>query len=116
MSIDGIGKPGSPKLPGADEVGARSSATGGERFEVGKPASLEAASGSDALQALGRGDISLDEYLDTRVAEAVAHLAGQLSPEQLEFVQQTLREQLRTDPVLIELVRRTTGSVPTDLE
>ena len=54
----------------------------------------------------------LDAYLDIRVADAVGHLEGKLSPEQLEFVKEELREQLRSDPVLIELVRRATGQSP----
>jgi len=37
---------------------------------------------------------------------------GKLSPDQLEFVKQSLRDQMATDPVLIELVQRTTGAAP----
>ena len=37
---------------------------------------------------------------------------GRIGGEQLEFVKTALREQLRTDPVLTELVRRSTGSLP----
>ena len=52
----------------------------------------------------------MDAYLDARVEEAVQHLADRLGADQLEFVKSSLREQLRTDPVLTELVRRATGA------
>jgi hypothetical protein len=53
--------------------------------------------------------MSVDQYLDTRVEQAVDHLRDKLSAEQLEFVKSSLREQLAADPVLAELVRRATG-------
>jgi hypothetical protein len=46
------------------------------------------------------------------VADATAHLEGKLAAEQLEFVKRSLRQQLSTDPVLVELIRRATGSAP----
>jgi hypothetical protein len=110
MSIDGIGKPGGV-VPGAPAAGA-GAAQGS--FEVGAPAeatAANAASGSDAFQALERGEISVDQYLDARVESAVAPLVSRLSPEQLEFVRGELRGALETDPVLVELVRKTTGAI-----
>jgi hypothetical protein len=110
MSIDGIGKPGGV-APGAPAAGA-GAAQGS--FEVSAPpgaAAASAAGGSDAFQALERGEISVDQYLDARVESAVAPLVSRLSPEQLEFVRGELRGALETDPVLVELVRRTTGAV-----
>jgi hypothetical protein len=109
MSIDGIGKrggvaPGAP-VPGA--VPAQSS------FEVGGPEAASApaapSDASDAFLALERGEISVDQYLDARVESAVAPLLARLSPEQLEFVRSELRSSLTTDPVLVELVRKTTS-------
>jgi hypothetical protein len=108
MSIDGIGKPGGV-VPGAPAAGAARGS-----FEVGAPGPATAASaanGSDAFQALERGEISVDQYLDARVESAVAPLVSRLSPEQLEFVRGELRGALETDPVLVELVRKTTGAV-----
>jgi hypothetical protein len=108
MSIDGIGKPGGV-APGAPAAGAARGS-----FEVGAPAAASASSaagGSDAFQALERGEISVDQYLDARVESAVAPLVSRLSPEQLEFVRGELRGALETDPVLVELVRKTTGAV-----
>jgi hypothetical protein len=111
MSIDGIGKrggvtPGAP-VPGA--APAQGSFEVGEVAGVGAPA--EATGQSDAFLALERGEISVDQYLDARVESAVAPLLSRLSSEQLEFVRAELRSALTTDPVLIELVRKTTSGV-----
>ena len=131
MGIDGIGKPPGSNIPSAPPISGAGSAPGTEPFKVERGAGASAttgtagasgasatagASGAKASEALGglqRGEISLDQYLDTRVNEATSHLAGKLSPDQLEFVKHSLREQMATDPVLVELVQRTTGSVPT---
>jgi hypothetical protein len=109
MGIDGIGKPsgvGPVSVPGvAPAKGA---------FELGAPdavGSSEAAGGSDAFRALERGEISVEQYLDARVEGAVAPLLSKLSPEQLDFVRSELRAALEVDPVLVELVRKTTGVV-----
>lgn len=108
MSIDGIGKRGGV-APGASVPGASPTQNA---FEVAAPAAAApaAATGaSDAFLALERGEISVDQYLDARVEHAVAPLLSRLSPEQLEFVRVELRSALTTDPVLVELVRKTTG-------
>ena len=109
MGIDGIGKRGGV-TPGASVPAAP--ATSGS-FELGQ---AEAAGGaapagaaSDAFLALERGELSVEQYLDARVEGAVAPLIARLSPEQLEFVRAELRTALSTDPVLVELVRKTTG-------
>ena len=116
MGIDGIGKPGPGGLPAnVPGAGGPSAAGGpGEEFKVEKSARAAGVEGSDELGRLQRGELSLDDYLDSRSAEAVRHLEGKLPAEQLEFVQQTLREQLATDPVLVELVRRVTGKLPSE--
>jgi hypothetical protein len=111
MGIDGIGKP-----PGAS-IGSLGGVAGGEAPRAAEPFAVDRATPaapseriSAALSSLQRGELSLDQYLDGRVSEATNHLAGKISPEQLDFVKQSLREQLATDPVLVELVQRTTGS------
>jgi hypothetical protein len=116
MGIDGIGKPGPGGLPGSLPGAASSGPVGkaGEEFKVTKSSAAPGVEGSDALGRLERGEIALDDYLDARSAEAVRHLEGKLPAEQLQFVQQTLREQLATDPVLVELVRRATGKLPSE--
>src|SRR5688572_22775221 len=109
MSIDGIGKRGGV-TPGAS-VPDTAQAPGS--FELGKAEGTGAASpvgpASDAFLALERGEISVEQYLDARVEGAVMPLLARLSPEQLEFVRAELRAALSTDPVLLELVRKTTG-------
>ena len=109
MSIDGIGKRGGV-APGGAVPGA---APAQGSFELGAPdaASAPTAAGgaSDAFAALERGEISVDQYLDARVESAVEPLLSRLSPEQLELVRSELRSALTTDPVLVELVRKTTS-------
>ncbi len=107
MGIDGIGKPpGAPPLEGPS--GASGAAGTGASFRVEDTAPASSVQTSE-LEKLARGEISLDDYLDARVSEAVQHLEGRLNTEQLAFVRQTLRDELATDPVLVELVRQATG-------
>jgi hypothetical protein len=111
MSIDGIGKPpgAPPGVGGAGGVGEVGKS--GESFQVGEASAVEGPAGSDDLGRLQRGEISVDDYVDSRVEHATEHLAGKLPTEQLEFVKNALREQIATDPVLLELVRRATGGL-----
>lgn len=67
---------------------------------------------SEALQRLKSGQISLDEYLDLRTERALDHVRGKVPADMLETIRVTLKDQLRSDPVLIELVQRATGQVP----
>ena len=113
MGIDGIGKPPGSTLGGVSGISGSEPPRAAEPFAVGQsapPAIAGATPVSAALSSLQRGELSLDQYLDGRVSEATSHLAGKLSPEQFDFVRQSLREQLATDPVLVELVQRATGS------
>ncbi len=108
MGIDGIGKP-PPIGPTGAPLGPTAASPTTARFEVGATAEVKP---SGELARLERGEIGLDAYLDGKVNEATQHLAAKLSPEQLAFVRQTLRSELASDPVLVELVRRTTGKIP----
>jgi hypothetical protein len=115
MGIDGIGKPPGASIGGVGGIQGGDAARPAEAFklESGAPSAASAPSRiSAALSSLQRGELSLDQYLDGRVSEATGHLVGKISADQLEFVKQSLREQLATDPVLVELVQRTTGSAP----
>jgi hypothetical protein len=107
MGIDGIGK-APPVAPPGSSTPAGASPSGGD-FRVGEAAAP--ASASD-LSRLERGEIGLEQYLEARVADATRHLDGRVSAEQLDFVKRTLREELSSDPVLMELVRRATGKTP----
>jgi hypothetical protein len=117
MGIDGIGKPPGGGLPpgGPSDVG--SAGKTGKSFSVDGVKGVEGAeavSGAqdESLARLSRGEITLDQYLDESVTTAIAPLQGQLSSEQLEFVKDTLREQMVSDPVLVDLVKRATGETP----
>jgi hypothetical protein len=117
MSIDRIGKAGGglpvegagPAAP--SEIGAKPTA----EFKVSRPGAVDAAEPS-SLDRLRAGEISLNEYLDAQVHQATAHLDGRLSADQLSFIRENLREQLSTDPVLVDLVKSTTGAMPSARE
>jgi hypothetical protein len=111
MGIDGIGKPPGASIGSVGGIPGGDAASGVEPFALDRSAPAAASDRvSAALSSLQRGELSLDQYLDGRVNEATSHLSGKLSPDQLDFVKQSLRDQLATDPVLVELVQRTTGS------
>ena len=120
MGIDGIGKPPGANIGGVPGPAGIAPARPAESFSVetgagaaGSHAPVSNGSRvSAALMSLPRGELSVAQDLDGRVTDATNHLVGKLSPDQLEFVKQSLREQLSTDPVLVELVQRTTGSAP----
>lgn len=109
MSIDRIGKgpgivpPTSSEIAGPSPTGAR------EAFRVSRAEATGAAGPVERVQA---GEINVDEYLDIKVNEATAHLSGTLAPDQLAFVKESLREQLATDPALVDLVRGASGAIP----
>jgi hypothetical protein len=105
MGIDGIGKP--PPIAPAGAPAAPAGA-GGE-FGVTR---AEGAAPSGELARLERGELGLDQYLDAKVDAATAHLTARLAPEQLDFVRSTLRTELESDPLLLELARRATGKTP----
>jgi hypothetical protein len=108
MSIDGIGRGGPPG--GVASIADALPAGGAP--EIGGASSSRGVAGSEALGQLQRGELSLSQYLDVTVQQAVQHLQGKLPSEQLGFVRAELRRQLESDPALQELVRRTTGQAP----
>jgi hypothetical protein len=110
MPIDGIGKPPSVPPLGGTAAPSGAGAPSGEAFRVGAPAA-SSASGGD-LGRLERGELGLDAYLDARVGEATKHLEGRLGGAELDYVKKTLRAELESDPVLVELVRKATGRTP----
>jgi hypothetical protein len=61
------------------------------------------------LARVRRGEFQLDTYLDVSVGDAVRHVQDKLSTAQLDIVKTELRDQLTTNPALIELVRQATG-------
>ncbi len=109
MSIDGIGKRGLVP-PGAAQTPESISPAEGAFELAGVTAAPTGTAESEALQALARGELSLEQYLDARVESAVAPLVSRLSADQLDFVRSELRSALETDPVLLELVSQATGT------
>ncbi len=108
-----------PVLPGVDGPTGPAASGGASLGGVGGTSSARAAGSSPAaasspvsatpLGMLERGEVSLSEYLDLRVEEAVAHLAPVVDGERLERIREAVRAELSQDPALIELVRRATG-------
>jgi hypothetical protein len=70
---------------------------------------------SDALERVRRGELGLEEYLEARVAKAVAPFRGRLSTANLSMLEANLRHLIRSDPVLVEMVRTLTGQTPSDI-
>lgn len=115
MGIDGIGKGGAPPpaggidraiAPKSTEVGASEAS-----FQVAKTTATEAAAPA-SLDQVRSGAISVSQYLDLKVNEATSHLDGRLNDEQLSFIKSSLREQLASDPQLVDLVKSATGQLP----
>jgi hypothetical protein len=116
MSIDRIGKGGGgPPVSGVGQPGASSTADVGPKqgadFKVPKAAPTQAAA-TEPLERLRSGEISVSQYLDIKVEQATSHLDERVSAEQLSFIRTSLREQLATDPMLVELVQSATGALP----
>lgn len=102
---------GRPPIPpsGAGRVeGGSVAGQAAEPFSVARGS--EVAAPSSLLDRLQQGELSVDQYLEARVDEAVAPIGSGLSSDELEFVKNSLRAELQTDPVLIELVMRATGA------
>jgi hypothetical protein len=115
MSIDRIGKGGGPPVGDVGKTGSTSAteigAQKGADFKVAKAEAADAVAKSP-LDRLQSGEITVAQYLDIRVAEATSHLDKGMSAEHLSFIRSTLRDQLATDPVLVDLVQQATGALP----
>jgi hypothetical protein len=111
MGIDQIGRKGPPVGPtgaeGATGVGASSAPF--PSVSQAPAAAPAAPVESTALQRLHSGELTLDGYLDVKVAEATAHLQG-LGPAAVQAIRDALRDQLTSDPGLAGLVRSAQGA------
>ena len=129
MGIDRIGKgggappagPTSPKGAGpSDRIrGPEPSRPfeirpGEKTGEAARTAEIGAVQASP-LERLRAGQIDMNGYLDLKVENATAHLQG-LSPTELGNLKEMLREQIASDPTLVDLVKQATGSAPTPRE
>ncbi|MGC4067239.1 MAG: hypothetical protein QM784_21875 [Polyangiaceae bacterium] len=70
---------------------------------------LSAEAPSDMLQRVRSGEVSVEEYIDHATEMALETYRGKVTGEMLEIVRQSLREHLRTDPVMLEQLRQLTG-------
>ena len=122
MAIDRIGKgaalPGG--LPSAGEVKPADAP-----FTIDRADSANAAqragnveSATPATSPLGRlraGEVDVHGYIDLKVDEATSALKGMTLAE-LDEIKSVLRDQMKSDPGLADLVRTATGKMPTPPE
>jgi hypothetical protein len=127
MAIDRIGKgagvPGG--VPSAPEVKPAGGASGVDApFKVDRPDSgaaaeragkVESASATSPLARLRAGEVDVHGYVDLKVDEATSALKG-LSSAELDEIKSVLRDQMKSDPGLADLVRTATGKMPTPPE
>ena len=125
MAIDRIGKgaglPGGvPSAPEVKPAGGTSSVDA--PFKVDRTDSAGAAqragnveSATSATSPLGRlraGEVDVHGYVDLKVDEATSALKG-ITPAELDEIKSVLRDQMKSDPGLADLVRTATGKMPT---
>jgi uncharacterized NAD-dependent epimerase/dehydratase family protein len=67
---------------------------------------------SDLLKAHLEGKLSVNEYLDAQVEQAVAHLVGAVSSGRLRVIKETLREHIVQSPNFVELLKRAGVQLP----
>src|SRR5688572_12765602 len=118
MGIDRIGKGGTAPPP---EVGGAEKPT--KTGAVDKPFSVERASrpneaasvggvgAASPLAQLKAGAIDVEQYLDLKVDNATKALDAMPASE-LSEIKKMLREQLASDPMLVDMVKSATGKVP----
>ena len=78
-------------------------------------AASEATRATTPLARLRAGEVDVHGYIDLKVDEATSALKG-ISPAELDEIKSVLRDQMRSDPGLADLVRTATGKVPTPPE
>jgi hypothetical protein len=117
MGIDRTGRVGSgggvapPVSIAAEPTDAVS-----ESFKAVAKHAVQKASAPSPIDQLKAGQIDMNRYLDLQVEQATTHLQGVVDPERLDFIRQSLRVQIESDPALLELVQAATGTAPTPQE
>lgn len=124
MAIDRIGK-GAGLPGGIPEVKPAGGASPADApFKVDRPegstkvdatSATSATSQTSPLARLRAGEVDVHGYIDLKVDEATSSLKG-LSSSQLDEIKSVLRDQMKTDPGLADLVRTATGKIPTPPE
>lgn len=132
MAIDRIGKgAGLPPTPeGAGTGGAggvkKTDATfkvdraeqtrgAGEANAAERAGGVEGLSPTSPLARLRAGEVDVHGYIDLKVDQATSALKG-LSAAELDEIKSVLRDQMKSDPGLADLVRTATGKMPTPPE
>ena len=135
MAIDRIGKgaglPPTPEGAGAGGAGGASKTDATFKVDRSDPTSAtsatgatgatnatQAAGGVDPTSPLGRlraGEVDVHGYIDLKVDQATSALKG-LSAAELDEIKSVLRDQMKSDPGLADLVRTATGKMPTPPE
>ena len=121
MGIDRIGKGGTAPPPDLDKVdqvdkrgktGAVDKTFGVERTDRAKEAAaVDATQAASPLAQLKAGTIGVEQYLDLKVDAATKSLDGMPAAE-LADIKKMLRDQLASDPLLVDMVKAATGTVP----
>lgn len=108
MAIDGIGQSKGTTVAGLESAAAHSSED--ENFEL-LPESVARSERPAFLEQCRSGAVSVEQYLDARMADAMRHLENKLTPETFGSVREVLRDQVSSgdDPVVAGLLRRATG-------
>ena len=119
MGIDRIGKGGTAPPPdiGAGE-GAGKTAAVDKPFTVDRAkeaAPVDATKAVSPLAQLKSGAIDVEQYLDLKVDAATKSLEGMPASE-LADIKKMLRDQLASDPMLVDMVKAATGTVPNPTE
>lgn len=125
MGIDGI-KKGGGAIPPTTTPDAGGKSPVNKTEAVDKPFSVEkadkahqareatrvdATQGASPLARLRAGEIDVNAYVDLKIEEATKGIRG-MPPADLADVKKILRDQIATDPSLVDLVKQSTGSVP----
>ncbi len=116
MGIDRIGKGAPPPAPepaaGVEKKEKTFSVDRASAAEA-RPATqaVDATAPSTALARLRAGEIDVNGYVDLKVDEATRGLEG-LSRTELDAIRKVLRDQIATDPGLVDLVRHAAGKAP----
>jgi hypothetical protein len=84
----------------------------GSRSSGGVALGVLEAPKSEMLRRLERQEITIEQYLDHCAEEAVAHIKGLVDSDRLQFIKAMIRDQMRTDPVLVRYIEQATGLSP----
>jgi hypothetical protein len=122
MGIDRIGKGGAatpPEVGGTDKAtktGAVDKAFSVDRADRAKEAApVDASQAASPLAQLKSGAIDVEQYLDLKVEHATMSLDA-MPARELAEIKKVLREQLASDPLLVDMVKSATGKVPSTPE